>query len=304
MPRFEYEALDATGVQIAATIEAPDAPTAIARLRERGLHPVKIAEAGTAPPAAKPPPARPAAARPRGGATGGIFGQIASAVREASAQAERHIGRPSLEEQMAGPVTCGWCHTTYPERPDTTNCRNCGGTLPLPSGPDRGPQPPPPPRTLPKIFLFDLFVRRNYGGWIGIPFMAFPLVILTVVLLAENGPSGGEFAGLFFFLSIFFVVGGLISFFGFRQAFRRKKALSQGVARPGFIDIVTRDRTTSVNDEHPYLVKYSFEVDGTPQEGSKSTFNQQVLAHYPGEPIWVVAVPGQPSCNAIWPPVA
>jgi len=288
MPKFVYEATSRDGVTVESTLEAASVEAALAQLRRQGLKPKSLREE-----------------RSSGGFFSRINESLESAVEAAKHARDGHVGSRSYEERLQDPVTCGWCSTSLAERPRSGNCPHCGGTLPLPAGPDRGPGPPPPPRALPLKFLIRSFWLRNTMVWFGLILSAFPTFFLFIMMLAA-AQSDDDIPWLLLgsFLSIFFAVGFGMLGFGIRKAMRQKRALQWGQAEAGYIERVSYDTSTRVNGRSPYLVHFWFERAGARHRTSKSTFNEQVTTHYPNEPVWVVAMDNDPSVCSLWPPFA
>lgn len=272
MPEFIYDATDASGTRVRARITAASAEQATAQLRRQGYDVAKIEETSGKP----------------GGLFGNFFERLEQASNEfAELQRQQAKGTP-LGRVPQKPLTCGWCETVV--RPPFTSgdCPNCGGPLPLPPGPDRGPEPPPPPRELPQKFVRKL----RWGSvalWIGISFTVIGLVMAPFT---------------FCFTLLFAVIGGLIAWHCWRVASNRLAALQFGEAAPGEITHVGHDRSVEVNGKHPYKVEYRYETGGNWRTGSKSSWNEEVTDHFVGEPVWIVHVPGEKGKSAIWPPLA
>ncbi|MEM6986553.1 MAG: DUF3592 domain-containing protein [Pseudomonadota bacterium] len=263
MPVFTYEATDPNGVSITAETTADDAVAAADKLRAQGLTVSKITQKSgdTAAPSIK---------------IRDILESVASPEQGAD------IGRPPDR-----PIMCGWCETKYPPTYTESNCSNCGGPLPLPPGPDRGPVPPAPPRHIPPSFSRKL--RLGFVFVFGLVFVA-----LGVVLAPQS--SG--------FTLVFSLAGALLLRSNWRKASNRINALKDGIAAEGEILSVGFDESVKVNGKHPYLVRYRWDHEGRFREGQKSTWDEAAMDHYRGEPIWVVYTPDDTRRSAIWPPMA
>ena len=198
----------------------------------------------------------------------------------------QEAGGASLAERIAGPVMCGWCRALHQSRPQSANCPECGGVLPLPPGADPGPPPPPPPRSLPPNFRFHLYIKQNIGGIVG-----GILMLVSLPFLLWGIPS--------------FLLGLLIAWYNFGTAHRRQRALQHGVPVPGRIESVVQfgEKNTG-HGSILYRVYYRFDTANNSYLGLKWTYDPAIKNHFAGEPIWVVHVPRHPQYYAIWPPLA
>lgn len=253
MPVFQYDATDANGVAITAEITAVDALAAVETLRGKGLTVSQIVQK-----------------------TDGAHAPIPDS------RAGKPIARPPDR-----PTTCGWCQTQVPPPVTVTNCPNCGGTLPQPPGPDRGPAPPAAPRPIPRTFEHKL----KYGAlfWFG-------SAVAVIGLMMSVSTLG--------FSLIFTGVGGLMVKQSWTAATNRIAALKDGATGEGEITFVGYDESLTVNGKHPYLIRYRWEHDGRYRQGQKTTWDEAALDHFPGEPLWVVYLPEDTRKSAIWPPLA
>ena len=198
-------------------------------------------------------------------------------------------GAASLAERVEGAVRCGWCLNDFSKRPDSPNCESCGGVLPLPPGSDPGAPPVAPPRKLPKAFFYQLYVKQNVGGLIGLGLMLIGLPLTCFII------------GIPLLL-----VGIVIAYSNFATAFRRHIALSRGVPIPGRIESVQRlgDKRASGHGSVLYRVFFRFDIGDRALLGMKYTYDPAITSHFVGEPIWIVHLPRRPKYYAIWPPLA
>jgi len=187
---------------------------------------------------------------------------------------------------------------------DLTNCRNCGGPLPAPpraTGFVRAERPPDPPRTLPSGYPLRITLTSNVFVIIGIVFtlvsVPFSLAFLGAGL-AEPEVMWGALGGL-----VFGAVGLPMLIFGLRRARRKLDALRHGVVADGMILGVTLNTSTTINGQHPWRIDYVFDGPEGPVEGRAESWDLMTGQLEQGEPVWVVWVRGDPSRNAIWPPV-
>ena len=228
----------------------------------------------------------------------GVFSSLKSIADSQSERMRRSgmmedVGRPSMKVQVESSVTCGWCGQHYDKRPDSPNCESCGGVLPLPPSSDPGPEPPPAPRRLPAKFKFNLYVRQNLGGVVGIG-----MVFVGLLALCPAFPFGAILIGL----------GGFIGGFNTISAYRRSVAIQRGKPVLGKIERVEKiDGATEEQKKNSvplYQVHFRFDVDGRPVKGMKYTYDPDVMQHFVGEPVWVLYMPNNPAYYALWPPLA
>ncbi len=202
-------------------------------------------------------------------------------------------------------VTCGWCKLHYPKRPASGLCNNCGGPLPHPPGPDRGPTPPPAPRVIPARYRRSILWTRNVVALLGliffclgVPFLGAGVVILSTVRSWQA------------FLA-FPIVGGVFSALGLpmllvgrRVGKRKLMALEHGTAAPGEITNVQLNTRVMINGRNPWLLTYSFSAGQEPCDGTAQSFSPHEGGRKAGDPVWVVFAPDDPSISTLWPPVS
>ncbi len=199
-----------------------------------------------------------------------------------------------------GPRKCGWCGTVVHE--DRTNCVNCGGPLPLPLAFEVGEVPPRAPRDLPAKFKRNKLFLKNFGFIFGSIFGGVGCLIVVVfgVLMFVVPPIGfGACLG-----ALFAGIGLPIAGIGIRNALRTMDVLRGGTHVEGTVVRVGDDTSVSYNGRHPWMVEYTFSVDGGLEGGSVSSFDP-VMSHVePGHKLWVVYRPDDPDQNSVWPPVS
>jgi len=66
---------------------------------------------------------------------------------------------------------------------------------------------------------------------------------------------------------------------------------------------VSSDTSESINGRRPFQIEYVFQVNGKPVGGSTRAWDIVNALRRPGEPLWVVFLPGDPSANSIRPPI-
>lgn len=192
-------------------------------------------------------------------------------------------------------VACPWCKHFWHEVAADLRCGRCGGALPAPPGPTRGPAPPSGPRTLPDAYVRSLLVWNSNMGLLGAAWGAFGVLFLVLGtgLLLVFPPVGCVFAP---FGLIFLLVGIVVYRSSRRGPLRQIAALTRGVAAEA--DIVSVRKGSE-----GWEVEYEYRVDGRALRGK--TIGQDI-AHsirQRGEPLWVVYLPEDPSACSVWPPM-
>lgn len=199
-------------------------------------------------------------------------------------------------------VTCPWCKHYWQPGAVGVECGNCGGPLPPPPGPTRGHGPPPAPRHLPEKYSRDVLLWKNVGAMVGTFFAAFGGLfgVLGLGLLFVLLPLGLGFAA---FGVLFGGIGLALRNAARRSALRQIAALTHGHPSEGQIIAVSSDTSESINGRHPFRIEYVFQVNGQPVGGSTRAWDIVNALRRPGEPLWVVFLPNDPSANSIWPPI-
>jgi hypothetical protein len=191
--------------------------------------------------------------------------------------------------EIKNSILCPWCSTYYDVR-TSTNCANCGGTLPPPAGPHRGEHPPSTPRFIPKQFRNKVLFSKNYmllgGSLFAIANIPFTLRIngLEIIMIG---------------------LGGYFAWRGYNTAMKKVKVLQHGKITEGLITSVRENENTEVNGKHPFLIEYNYEVNGSKHKGGMNCWDETSLSHYEGEPVWIVYLDENMESNSsIWPPLA
>jgi hypothetical protein len=202
-------------------------------------------------------------------------------------------------------IACPWCGTNY--ETFQPNCRNCGGSLPLPVEPTSGSAvgdlrvPPPAPRGLPKNYVWRILFSDAgaiVGGVFTLIGAIFVLVggALAVSIVAVL--VGLLFLGLG---AIFIAVGVPLGFWRYRQAKQMVTVLREGDAALGQIVNVYQNYHVRVNGRYPWSVLYRFEVSGRGYEGKVTTLSRPDLSQLPGKPVYVLFSPDEPERNTVYP---
>ncbi len=190
---------------------------------------------------------------------------------------------------LSGSVLCPWCGTYYKQRSES-NCGNCGGPLPLPPGPDRGPSPPSAPRLLPKAYRRKILFATGWWFRIG------------ALLILINLPFQYHVNGLDVLL---ISIGGYLCWKGYGDGRRKLDVLEHGQATEGIITEAKENPNIQVDEKHPFIITYSFSRNGQTLTASMNCWDETSLMHFAGEPIWVVyhSLDFENS-SSIWPPLA
>ncbi|HTF06049.1 MAG TPA: hypothetical protein VK826_18595 [Bacteroidia bacterium] len=178
-------------------------------------------------------------------------------------------------------VTCPWCKSQF-HQPDFSNCTNCGGALPVSeSGGGPGSPPPPAPRVLPKSYVRSVKYFGNTYTLIGI--------IFTIP---------------FFWTVIFPIIGIILWRKGIREANAELVPLEHGAHTEGKITNIAKDYTKKINGVSPKILTFVFESGGAKHVGTVPNLMDPVVhLKQPGDKIWVVYLPDNPSVSSVWPPM-
>jgi len=207
-------------------------------------------------------------------------------------------------------VTCPWCGTTY--RAFLPNCQKCGGPIPkelyapepearvnatsAPIAP-----PPPPPRPISRAYVWRLFWS---DGW-AITGSVFALIggIFFIVGLALTVGIVTAFVGIpFVGLGLLGLVGGFaLAARGYRTAQQTVEVLRTGSPATGQITRVEIIPGVLVNGRPPWKIEYKYSVQARDFKGSVTTLNPPMMGMQPGQPAWVLYLPGAPEKNALYP---
>lgn len=115
---------------------------------------------------------------------------------------------------------------------------------------------------------------------------------------------GAAFTLCFFWTLIFAIVGIPIWYLGWRKARGWLDALETGMPTVGEIVDCKLDHSQQVNNQHPWLIRFTFEQhNGETAEGSVEAWDDVNSRRKAGDRLWIVYVQGRPEAHAIWPPV-
>ena len=194
---------------------------------------------------------------------------------------------PVLEPTI---VQCGWCNTNN-QRHLLDDCDSCGGPLPPLPGPDPGPRPAAAPRAMPDGYVLRKRLTKNPQSAIGLGFVLMSLLTVPVPFV-------------FLLFIPLFLAGAALLYTGLRKANQWLRALQQGTVTRGVITAVEQDRTQSIDNQHPWQLRFSFELHaGGAQEGSVDAWDPIHAKRAEGDRVWVVYDATDPASHALWPPV-
>ena len=202
-------------------------------------------------------------------------------------------------------ITCPWCGTGY-----TTfqpNCKNCGGSMPLPVEKDSDSSgkalavPPPAPRAVPRNYIWRVLLSDGWAITAGI----FALVgaIFGLVGFGLTADMVTAFVGLpFAALGLLCFGGGAaVLIWRYQKAQKIKKVLKDGEAVLGEIETVQQVMQVRVNGRHPWTISYCFEVSGHLYQGKLTTLSQPGLDQQSETDIYVLYMRENPEQNTIYP---
>ena len=213
-------------------------------------------------------------------------------------------------------VTCPWCGTTYTTF--QSNCDRCGGPLPAPAeaaaapgapatgfvitaGENGVPTPPPPPRPVSESYAWKLIFTDAWGivglvfSILGVVFGFVGLILVVTVVAALVGLP-------FLLLGLVFLLVGVVSFVtSLQQARQTVAVLRVGQAVTGQITQVGQNYNVRVNGAHPWVVRYTYQVQDRTYQGKVSTLNLLDPTLQPGRAACVLYLPNAPERSSLYP---
>lgn len=183
--------------------------------------------------------------------------------------------------QISHIVKCPWCRSQFANT-TISNCRNCGGPVEFEVDKSAlGKQPPLAPRELPKKYVHRIKYFGNVFTMIGI--------IFTVP---------------FIWTVIFPIIGIFLWRKGIKDANDELIPLMYGEVVEGEINSIEIDYSKNINGKHPFVVNFLFKANGQKYAGNVGNiFDPIDQLKNPGDPVWVVYMPGDPSLSSVWPPL-
>ncbi len=199
-------------------------------------------------------------------------------------------------------ITCPYCGTKYTTF--QSNCKNCGGRLPLPeeaSAFDESAPPPAPPRDISGNYVWRLLTTDGWAivaivfALLGIVFA--PLgVILTIAVITI-------FVGIPFVMlgTVFLTSGVAVLVWRYQLAHMTVNVLRNGHATRGKIVDVEQIYNVSINGRNPWFIKYQFTLDGDTYTGQISTLDEPHEQLAKGYSAWVLYLPTAPQNHTLYP---
>lgn len=181
--------------------------------------------------------------------------------------------------QISHIIKCPWCRSQFTNAV-ISNCTNCGGPVEFQADTSLlGPKPPMAPRELPKKFVRRIKYFGNVFTMIG---MVFTIPFIWSV--------------------IFPIIGIFLWRKGIKEANDELIPLEHGNVVQGEIESITMDRSKTMNGQHPFVVNFSFSINGQTHTGNVGNIFDPILKRR-GDPVWVVYMPEDPNLSSVWPPL-
>ncbi len=200
-------------------------------------------------------------------------------------------------------ITCPWCGTHYAAF--QSNCKNCGGPLPLSAQPAAREAdllaPPPPPRPFSDSYVWRLLAADGgaiVAGIFAILGAVFLIVGVPLTIGIITAFVGLPFAGLGI---MFLGVGGLVLVRRYEAAQKTVGVLRHGEAARAQITSVEENLSVRVNRRHPWTITYQFQMNGQNYEGKVSTLNRPNPQLQPEKAVYILYLPDAPELNALYP---
>jgi hypothetical protein len=201
-------------------------------------------------------------------------------------------------------INCPWCGTNYATF--RSNCKNCGGPLPLqaqeadvPSSTPDIPQPPPAPRDFKNSFVWRNLMSDGWSivaaifAFIGATFALIGIPLMLVVVGFVFVPLGLIFLGL----------GIPVLIWRYTKTQQTLNVLRMGEPVLGTIVDIHENVAVEVNGRHPWTITYGFVVNGDEYEGKTTTLRPVGFTHQVAQSTYVLYLPDDPAQNTIYPPV-
>jgi hypothetical protein len=203
-------------------------------------------------------------------------------------------------------MICPWCGTNYPSF--QSNCRNCGGPLQMtrenaasPTPIEETTAPPPAPRLISGKYTWRLLFTHSWG----IVALVFGIlgVIFSFVGAGLSFAIVTAFVGVPFLLIglVFLVVALAVGTWRYDHARKVVNVLRTGESTQGQIIDVQKDYSVRVNRQHPWVIRYQFQVNGRDYEGNVRTLNPVGASLQTGKMVWILYLPNAPQWNSMYP---
>ena len=202
-------------------------------------------------------------------------------------------------------ITCPWCGTNYTTF--QSDCPKCGGPMSVPAG-NTAPNPvgsllmpPSPPRPINDRYVWRLLITDSWAiaAFVFLLLGAiFSLVGMALTLGIGTAFVGIPFAGLGF---LFLGAGVVVAGWRYQEAQKIVGVLRTGEAVEGQITQVEENLHVRVGEHHPWVIRYTYHVNGQMYKGQVSTLNSSGVALQPGQRAWVLILPHEPGRNVLYP---
>lgn len=201
-------------------------------------------------------------------------------------------------------ITCPWCGTNHAEF--QSNCKNCGAPLPTPQqqAAERrrsGLQTPPaPPREMSSSFIWRWLMTDGWSiaafvfSMLAISFIPSGLGLIVGVVTALVGIP------LFLVGVVMLAAAAGIFYWRFTLAQRLLKVLREGLTTTGEISEVRQNHSVTINGRNPWIINYTFRLDGVDYAGTVTTLNTPEHLN-PGDATAVLYLAEDPQYNGIYP---
>jgi hypothetical protein len=102
---------------------------------------------------------------------------------------------------------------------------------------------------------------------------------------------------------IFAVIGYFLYRAGKKEGLEKIQALEHGVPVESEIVDVGRDTSQSINGRNPFLITYTFDMNGRQYLDKITCWDESNYFRKAGDAIWVVSIPENPTISSPWPPM-
>jgi len=203
-------------------------------------------------------------------------------------------------------IICPWCGTNYPSF--QSNCKNCGGPLQMtrenaasPTSIEETIAPPPAPRLISGKYTWRLLITDSWGivafvfGLLAVIFSFLGAGLTLVIVTALVGIP-------FLLIGLIFLVVALgVGTWRYDRARQVVNVLRIGESTQGQIMDVQKNYSVRVNRQHPWVIRYQFQVNGQNYEGNVRTLNPVGASLQTGKTVCILYLPNAPQWNSIYP---
>jgi hypothetical protein len=201
---------------------------------------------------------------------------------------------------------CPWCGSNYQTL--QSNCKNCGGPLQLteenaasPTSIEGVTAPPAAPRPISDRYAWRLLLTDGWG--IAALVLGVLGVVFGIVGAGLTPFSATALVGIpFLLIGLPFLVVALgVGVWRYHHASQVVNVLRVGESTQGQVVDVRQDYSVRVNRQHPWVIRYRFQVNGQDYEGKVRTLNPAGGRFQTGEMAWILYLPEAPQWNSIYP---